>query len=277
MNWLFNKNIILSGASSGIGKEIVKILVSKPYNCRVLGLARTETKLQELKEELNTENFIYFPMDASVKENWAKLKTHIKEINFMPDVLVNNAGRMHSFMATKKIPLETIENVMAINFYSVVYSVEELLDVVLESKTPAIINICSSSALCTVPGVAGYSASKSAVRAYSETLAIDLKGKAYVSTIFPGVTTTNIFNSKDNKEPIINEKDKSIVDFISTDATKMAKKIVKTIKKKKRRKVLGWDAKLMNFGYKLMPNGVPKIINGVFKKSKKDSFKDIYN
>ena len=49
------------------------------------------------------------------------------------------------------------------------------------------------------------------------------------------------------------------------------------LKRKKRRKVLGWDAKLMNFGYKIMPNSVPKIINFVFKKSKKDSFKDIYN
>ena len=216
-------------------------------------------------------------MDTSCLENWEKLKTHIEKIDFKVDVLINNAGRMHQFVATKNLDLKTTENVMNVNYYSVVYSINTLLDVVLKSPTPAVINICSSSALCTVPGVAGYSASKAALKAYSETLAIDLKGKALVSTIFPGVTTTNIFNSKDNNSPIIDSKDKGIVDFISTPAPKMAKKIVKTIKRKKRRKVLGWDAKLMNFGYKIMPNSVPKIINFVFKKSKKDSFKDIYN
>lgn len=276
MNWLVGKNIILTGASSGIGKEVAKVLVSKPYNCKVLGVARTEEKLKELQDELG-ENFLYFPMDTAKLENWEKLKQHLLDTNFMADILINNAGRMHQFIATKKLDLNTLENVMNVNYYSVVYSVNTLLDLVLKSPTPAIINICSSSALCTVPGVAGYSASKSALKAYSETLALDLKGKAYVSTIFPGVTTTNIFNSKDNNSPIIDSKDKSIVDFISTPAPKMAKKIVKTIKRKKRRKVLGWDAKLMNFGYKIMPNSVPKIINFVFKKSKKDSFKDIYN
>ena len=276
MNWLANKNIILTGASSGIGKEIAKVLVNNPYNCKVLGIARTEEKLKELKEELG-ENFSYFPMDTSSLENWEKLKTHIEKTDFKVDVLINNAGRMHQFVATKNLDLKTTENVMNVNYYSVVYSINTLLDVVLKSPTPAVVNICSSSALCTVPGVAGYSASKAALKAYSETLAIDLKGKALVSTIFPGVTTTNIFNSKDNNSPIIDSKDKGIVDFISTPAPKMAKKIVKTIKRKKRRKVLGWDAKLMNFGYKIMPNSVPKIINFVFKKSKKDSFKDIYN
>ena len=276
MNWLVEKNVILTGASSGIGKEIAKILVSKPYNCKVLGVARTEEKLVELKQELG-DNFLYFPMDTSIKENWTKLKEHIEKENFAVDVLINNAGRMHNFISTTKLDLKTIENVMNVNYFSIVYSVNELLDCVLKSSTPAIINICSSSALCTVPGVAGYSASKAAVKAYSETLALDLKGKAYVSTIFPGVTTTNIFNSKDNSAPIIDSKDKGIVDFISTPADKMAKKIVKTIKKKKKRKVLGWDAKLMDFGYKVMPKSVPKIINFVFKKSKKDSFKGIYN
>lgn len=276
MNWLVGKNIILTGASSGIGKEVAKILVSPPLNCKVLGIARTEEKLKELKDELG-ENFNYFPMDTSKKESWESLKEYIKAQNFKVDVLINNAGRMHQFIATKKLDIKTIENVMDVNYYSVVYSINTLLEDVLKSSTPAIVNICSSSALCTVPGVAGYSASKAALKAYSETLALDLKGKAYVSTIFPGVTTTNIFNSKDNASPIIDKKDKGIVDFISTPADKMAKKIVRAIKKKKRRKVLGWDAKLMNFGYKIMPNSVPKIINFVFKKSKKDSFKDIYN
>lgn len=277
MNWLTGKNIILTGASSGIGKEIAKILVANPYNCKVLGIARGVDKLKELKKELNSENFSYFPMDTSIEENWKNLKQHIIDCDFKVDVLINNAGRMHPFIATKKLDTATIKNVMDVNYFSIVYSVETLLEEVLKSPSPAIINICSSSALCTVPGVAGYSASKAAAKAYSETLALDLKGKAYVSTIFPGVTTTNIFNSKDNPNPIIDSKDKGIVDFISTSAPKMAKKIVKAIKKKKRRKVLGWDAKLMNIGYKVMPNTVPKIINGVFKKSKKDSFKDIYN
>ena len=275
MNWLYGKNIVLTGASSGIGKDLVKILTSK-YMCNVVGIARSGDKLEALKQELNTPNFNFFVMDTSKKEKWQELRKYLFENNFQIDILINNAGRIHPFCAVKNLDIETTKNVIDVNFYSMVYGVDALIHDILKSDTPSIVNICSSSALCPVVGTAGYCASKSAMKAYSETLAIEMKNKAFVSTIFPGFTTTNIFDSKDNSQPVVQAKDRSLIDKISMPSIKMANKIVKTIKRKKRRKILGWDAKLMNFGYKVMPQKTPAIINWVFKKSKKETFKGIY-
>ena len=68
MKYLRNKRIVLTGASSGIGREMAKQLVKK-YGATVIGIGRNEEKLQTLKSELG-DNFSYYTMDVSVKNNW---------------------------------------------------------------------------------------------------------------------------------------------------------------------------------------------------------------
>lgn len=276
MNWLYNKNIIISGASSGIGKELVKILVKK-YNCRIMGVARNEDKLLALKKELSEFglNFNYYVMDVSINNNWKRFKNYLINTNFMPDVLINNAGTMTPFEKFLNIDEEKVERVFKTNFFASTYSIRELLPVLENSKTPAIINISSASALCVIPGVSIYSASKSALKAFSETLHIELHKKVYVCTIMPGFAKTNLFKTKDNSKDIISDIDKKIVDKFSMEATKMANKIISKIKHKKARAIIGIDAKLLNAFYKMMPNKSGVIIGKILKKSKMESFKNV--
>ncbi len=277
MNYLYNKNIIISGASSGIGKEVSKILINK-YNCHLLGLARTESKLEAFKQELGekSNHFDYFAMDTGVKENWEKLALHMQEINFAPDILINNAGTMTPFAAFEKSTDEQVEKVFKTNFLSVTYSVEVLLPILKKSATPAIINISSASALCCLPGVSIYSASKSALKTFSEILHTELRGKVFVSTIMPGFAKTNLFYSKDNSKDIIESKDKNIIDKFSMNVDKMARKIVRVISRKKARAIIGFDAKLVNFMYKCTPQTSGRLIGWVMKKTKMKTFEDIF-
>ena len=277
MNWLYNKNIIVTGASSGIGKEVSKLLIEK-YNCHILGVARTESKLEAFKQELGEKSnyFCYFPMDTGIEENWQKLTIFMQENSFAPDVLINNAGTMTPFDAYENSTTEQVEKVFKTNFLSVTYSVRTLLPVLEKSSSPAIINISSASALCALPGVSIYSASKSALKTFSEILHCELKGKVFVSTIMPGFAKTNLFYSKDNKKDIIESKDKNIIDKFSMNVDKMAKKIVRVIKHKKARAIIGLDAKLINFMYKLAPQTSGRLVGWVMRKTKMKTFETVY-
>lgn len=277
MNWIFNKNIILSGASSGIGKALATILITK-YNCHIMGLARTESKLEAFKQELGDQGnlFDYYPMDVGISENWEKLRDYLIEISFRPDILINNAGTMTPFESFEHINEEQTNRVMRTNFLSVTYAVRDLLPLLQESKTPAIINISSASALGCLPGVSIYSASKSALKSFSEILHAEQRGKVYVATILPGFVKTNLFTNKDNSKDIINQKDKKIIDRFSMRADKMAKKIIRTIKRKRARAVIGADAKFLNICYKLFPQASGKMMGNIMKISKMDTFEDVY-
>ncbi len=278
MNWIHNKNVLITGASSGIGKEITKLLITK-YNCHVLGVNRSEDKLIAFKEELGeyANKFDYYPMDASKLENWQQLYQHLLDNGKTIDILINNAGTMHPFMRFDKIDIEQIHKVIDINFYSAVYSTKVFLPMLLAREHGSIINISSASALCNIPGVSIYSASKSALRAFSEIVSYEYKKKIYVSTIMPGFTKTNLFYSKDNARDIVTSKDKNLIDKFCMRVDKMAKKIVGKIKRKRRRAVLGVDSKLVNFLHKLMPQTTTKMVGGVFKMTKLSTFEDIFD
>ena len=92
----------------------------------------------------------------------------------------------------------------------------------------------------------------------------------------PGFVKTNLFYSKDNSHDIIVQKDKKIIDFFSMKVEKAAKKIISIIKRKKARAIIGFDAKFINFCYKLTPQTSGKFIGFVMKKSKLETFKDVY-
>ena len=272
-NWLQDKYVILSGASSGIGRELCKILIAR-FGAKVLGIGRNEEKMLSLKTELgeNAEHFDYTLFDVSKREEWEQLKERLVKQNIAPCLLINNAGSFPTFNTALNTNPETFERIMQTNYFSIVYAVNALSPLLSGSgkKTPAIVNIASSAALCTVAGTAAYSASKAAVKSYTEALAIEEKGKKYVGLICPGTTATDLFSSDEHTK-------NSALDIIAMPAHKMAKKIAKKILKRKRRAVVGWDAKLMNFTTKIMPVKGLFLIRGVMKASKSKVFTEVFD
>ena len=264
MNYLQNKRILLTGASSGIGKEMTKMLVNK-YGASVIGIGRNEDKLRILKEELG-DKFTYYAMDVSVKENWKNLAKTLETEGAGIDLLINNAGVFPQFECVENMTSEQIQSVMNVNFYASVYGIETLLNFLGEEG--GIVNICSSGALCTVVGTSAYSASKSALKAYTEALMLEER-KRYVGIIFPGTTATELFRNDENTK-------NSALDLVAMSATKMAEKILKKIAKKCKRAVVGWDAKAMNLTAKLAPVWGLRIICWVMRVSKSKVFDRVF-
>lgn len=272
-NWLNGQWVVLSGASSGIGRELCKILIER-FGAKVLGIGRNEEKMLSLKTELGekAEHFDYALFDVSKREGWESFKTRLTNQNVSPLLLINNAGAFPSFKTALNTSPETFEHIMQTNYFSIVYAVDTLSPLLASNgkDKPAIVNIASSAALCTVAGTAAYSASKAAVKSYTEALALEEKGKKYVGLICPGTTATDLFNNDEHTKD-------SALHMIAMPARKMAKKIAKKILKKKRRAVVGWDAKLMNLTAKIMPVKGLFLIRGVMKASKSKVFTDVFD
>lgn len=269
--WLKNKKVVLTGASSGIGKEITKILIEK-YDCFVLGIGQNGQKMIELKNLLKekSHHFSYNLFDVSSKENWDKFVKELEDKNWEADMLINCAGMLPKFDRFENYSLELLDVVMKTNFYSAVYAIKAMLPILKKSQSPAIVNVSSSASLCALPGITYYTASKSALKNFTEALASEYKNKIYVGLICPGFTRTNIFRNQDK------QVEKSIVYKFSMNVDKMAKKIVKAIKRKKKRAVIGSDACLMNMLYKLCPKSAGDICGGVLKKFKVELFEDVF-
>lgn len=278
MNWLFEKTVVISGASSGLGREMCYILAQK-YHCKIVGLARNIEKLNETQEkvkELGGE-FVVYPMDVSKEQNWFDFKDYLIKNKIDIDILINCAGTMPPFERFSNTTSEVFERVFATNFFSATYATRELLPLLIKSKTPAVVNISSAASLGIILGTSAYSASKSALRSFSEILHSELKGKVYVASVMPGFAKTNLFSSKDNSRDTICVQDKSVVDKISMPADKMARKIIKAMRKKRARVILGFDAKLLNFAYKLTPQHSGNLVGRIMKKTKLKSFETVFD
>lgn len=269
-SWLFGKNIILSGASGGLGLAVSKLLIKK-YNCKILGIARNEQKLILVQQELGADNFSYYAMDVSQRENWFKLKEFIINKQIKPDVLINNAGFMLNFSKFDKYSYEEIDEILETNLKSYINSVKTLLPLIKESKTPAIVNVSSAAGLCAVVGQSLYCATKFGVRGFTETLQQDYKKQIYIGGVYPGFIKTDILNRQN-----ADTKDNKLINWLMMPVKKAAKKVVKGIAKKKKRIIFGFEGNTMNIFGRLFPKFTPSMITSALKYSKLDLFEDVF-
>ena len=272
-NWLDNKTVIVTGASSGMGKGITEKLI-KEHGCTVLGVARSQQKMEALVAELGeyADKFSYQLFDVSDRANWDNYLNYLNENNIKPDILINNAGILPKFDKFQHYSIEDIEKAMNINFYSAVYSMHALLPLLLESPAPAIINIDSSAALMSLAGTSVYSASKAALKSLTESMREELRGKCYVGIVCPGFTKTDIFRNQGSSD----EKAQKRLNMVSTSCDTMVKWIMNGINKQHELMVFGMDAAFMNYFGRLLPVQGGRLFSAVMKMSKLPLFDGIF-
>jgi len=271
--WLYNKKVIITGASGGIGFAVAKILITK-YNCTILGIARNVEKLQIAKESLKefSNKFIYLSKDVSKKESWESIKDYLIENDFMPDVLINNAGFMLPFAKFEKYSDEEITEIVNTNLMSVINSTKILIPLLKKSSTPAIVNISSSAGRCAVVGQSMYCATKFAVKGFTDTLRVEYNKQIYVCGVYPGFIKTDILNRQN-----VDTKNNKLINKMMMPVDKAAKKIVKGIRKRRKQVCMGFDGRFLAFFSKVMPVYGPFIAAKVLKMSKMDLFNDVFD
>lgn len=271
-NWLDNKFVIITGASSGMGKDITMRLI-REHNCRVIGVARSEQKMIKLTEELGADasKFSYKLFDVSDFDAWQGFVDYLNENNFQPDILINNAGILPKFDKFQNYSIDYIKKAMDINFYSCVYSMHLLLPILLKSDSPAIINVDSSASLLSLAGTSVYSASKAALKSLTEAMREELRGKCYVGIVCPGFTKTDIFRDQNTEGSNTN-----LLDMVSTPCDKMVNMIMKGVRKQKKLMVFGLDAVGMDILGRIMPVAGSHLCSAVMKISKMPLFDSVF-
>ncbi len=268
--WINGKTILLTGVTSGFGKLLAKKLITN-HNCKIIGIGRNKQKILDFQEELGDKSNMleYHLFDVSEEQNWINLKQELEEKNIVIDVLINNAGQLPSFKKFEKYSTDDFRNIMKVNFMASVCSINHLLPLLKKSSAPAIINISSSASLCALAGTSAYTASKSALKTFTECLIEDYRNEFYIAYVCPGFTKTDIFRNQTQ------EVDK-IVDKFCSSCEKNTNRILKKIIKRKKRIIVGFDAKLMDTLYRHFPRTASHTCSSVMKKSKIKLFKDVF-
>ncbi len=272
-SWLYKKTVVISGASGGLGFAVAKLLIEK-YDCKIIGIARNEKKLLSAIETLGDKkiNFSYQLFDVSKKENWQNFCDYLIKNQINIDILINNAGFMLKFATFDKYSDDEIVEIVNTNFLSVVNSTKTLLPLLKQSKTPAIVNVASAAGLCAVVGQSMYSATKFAVKGFTESLIQDYKKKIYVGGIYPGFIKTDIFNRQQ-----VDTKNNKLINKVMMPVNKAARKVVRSISRRKKRTVMGFDGGYMALSGRLFPRTTPSLMRAVLKVSKLELFKDVFD
>ena len=115
---LHQKRVIVSGASSGIGRELARRLCEE-YSCRVVGIGRNVERLSAFRNSLkNKELFAYKLFDVSVRENWENFAAELEKEGFIPDMVINNAGFLLPFARAEFHSAADAEDILSTNSLS---------------------------------------------------------------------------------------------------------------------------------------------------------------
>jgi short-subunit dehydrogenase len=184
-------NVIITGASRGLGKAIAEIFVENGHNLYLT--AMHEVRLYKAMEEMLSK----YPVTIKAKPYDLTKKEQVQAFgewclkNCSPDVLVNNAG---SFTGANVHDEEdgALEEMIETNLYSAYHLTRVIVPAMIEKKKGHIFNMSSIAGLKAYPGGGSYSISKFALRGFSVNLREELKSyNIKVTTVFPGAAYTD--------------------------------------------------------------------------------------
>lgn len=184
-----NKVVVITGASSGIGKALAEKYASKGWNL-VLAARRIE-RLVELEKQFPQVEVLALKTDVTLESDCKNLIDKTIENYGRIDILINNAG-ISMRAVLENLDLEVIRRVMDVNFWGTVYCTKYALPWLLKSKG-SLVGVISVGGYVGLPGRSGYSASKFAMRGFLDSVRIENRRSGlHVLIAAPGFTTSEI-------------------------------------------------------------------------------------
>ena len=182
-----NRAALITGASSGIGAEIARVLHDRGHH--VVLVARRADRLDELAAELGGRTSVV-PADLSRREARATLASQVSQLGLEIDILVNNAG-LSTMGPQQRADTEAELDMLEVDVAAVVDLCTRFVPPMVSRRHGAVLNVASVGAFGPLPGQAVYGASKAFVLSYTHALRAELKGTGVsATTLCPGPVHT---------------------------------------------------------------------------------------
>ena len=256
-----NKVVIITGASSGIGKALAEKYAAEGYNLVIA--ARRIERLQELADQLKGVEVLTVKTDVSEEADCKYLIDSAIQKFERIDLLINNAG-ISMRASIEDVDMDVLRRMMDVNYWGTVYCTKFALPHLVEQKG-SLVGIISVGGYIGLPGRTGYSASKFAVRGFLDTVRVEyLKKGLHVLVAAPGFTKSEIrltALTSEGKQQGETPRDEDKM----MSAEDCANRIFKAVKKRKRKIIITfWGGKAIVLVAKLWAYFIDQVIFQVF-------------
>jgi NAD(P)-dependent dehydrogenase (short-subunit alcohol dehydrogenase family) len=246
-----NRIIVVSGAGSGIGRQLTLQLLQA--GARVAAVDLNQEALSETARLAASDKLSLHALSVADRQAVEALPDQVIAAHGAVDGLINNAGIIQPFLRLNDLPYEAIERVLNVNLYGVIYMLKAFLPHLLQRPQAHVVNISSMGGFFPIPGQSMYGASKAAVKLLSEGLYAELaETNVRVTVVFPGAVTTNITQNSGVTvpQPAPSQAESRLP---QTSAEAAARAIIDAMRRDAFQAYVGSDSKLMNLLYRLSP------------------------
>ncbi|MBF0106596.1 MAG: SDR family NAD(P)-dependent oxidoreductase [Deltaproteobacteria bacterium] len=240
-NFYHNKTILITGASSGIGKDLA--LFYSAFNTKLILLARREDLLKQIQDECqkNGSEVLIFAADVSDRKKMEAIASDVLNQWGFVDIVIANAG-VGGLNPADHFSLDLNQKFVAINILGLAYTLVPFIDSMKQNKKGILVGISSLAAFRGLPKAASYSSSKAAQGVFLESLRVDLKKYGIsVCSIHPGFIETPMTDHDEFKMPFMVPVRKSSI------------LIAKAIKRKKAVYLYPWPMRILTYINKKLP------------------------
>jgi len=264
---LNNKVVIITGASSGIGKSLAYEFARRGANL-VLG-ARQYVSLCEIAEDIMgrfSVKAVAVQCDVKVEDDCKMLVKQAITTFGNIDILINNAGiSMRALF--NDLDLKVLKDLIDVNFWGTVYCTKYALPEILKTKG-SVVGVSSIAGYKGLPGRTGYSASKFAMNGFLDALRVEtLKTGVHIMTACPGFTASNIRNTALNQEGR-QQGESSLNEQKMMTSDEVARLIANGVENRSRTLIMTFQGKLTVLLGKLLPGLLDGMVYNVFAKEK---------
>lgn len=269
---LKDKVVIVTGASSGIGKALA--MASLARGAKIAVCARGTDKLKALYGDIESDKCLMQQVDVRNEKDCASFINNIVAKWGRADVLINNAGvSMRALF--EYTDTTVIRELMDINFFGAVYCTKYALPHIIKQKG-VIAGVSSIAGYRGLPARTGYSASKFALQGFLESLRAELLYTGtHVMWVSPGFTSSNIRNTARSSDGSA-QKETPLDEQKLMSAEECAEIIIKSICKRRRTVVMTFIGKMTVWVNKLLPGFVDKQVYKHFYDEPNSPLKDYH-
>jgi NAD(P)-dependent dehydrogenase (short-subunit alcohol dehydrogenase family) len=255
------KVIVVTGAGSGMGRELVLELLRRGARVAAVDLNETTLAATAAIAPTRAKDLATFVLNVTDKAGVEALPAQVIERFGQVDGVINNAGIIQPFVKLADLEYKDIDRVMDVNFRGALYMTKAFLPVLMARPEGHVVNTSSMGGFLPVPGQTIYGASKAAVKLMTEGLYAEMAGTSvHVTVVFPGAVGTNITANSGVAIPNMAGADTAKMAARVLSADKAAKVILDGMEKNAFRVLVGSDARFMDRMYRLHPRRATEFI-----------------